>query len=386
MALIPEILDCQKEMARWRHDIHKHPELPLKEQRTASKIAELLRSFGVDRVVENYGGQFTVIGVLAEPGDRAIGLVAGMDGQPIQETNDSLDYRSEYSGCMHAIGLDGEVAMLLGTAKYLAKTRKFQGKIVFIFCSEVGHNFGVKALIENGLFQDFPVEEIYALQSYPGLPAGQVSVEAGPCMSAVAELLIKIKGRGGHGAFPNRANNPINAAAALTHSLEQLVSASIDPSHPLLVSVNSIHSGETYVFVPEEAELKGMVRFVTPEMERWLPARINTLVEKLAEAYGVEAVVNYQMVCPVTINSAQQVRFVQEVAKKTLPMEDVHESQPVTMVGKDFAYFLQEKPGALIYIGNGGFGLYHPQYDFNDEVLATGSSLFTRLAETFGSM
>lgn len=373
----------QLEMVRWRHDIHKHPEQALQEHRTASKIAELLRSFGFDQVVENYGGQSAVIGVLQNKGSRSIGLVAGTDGQAVLEDNDTLEYRSVYAHQMHALGHDGEVAMLLGAAKQLASSRNFRGKVVFIFCSASGRSFGSKNLIENGFFQDFPLEEIYQFQSFPGLPAGQIAVSAGPCMAALAELLIKIHGRGGYGAFPHRAINPIDAAAVLTHSLEQLVCDSVDPANPLIVGVHSFHAGDSFLFIPDTVELKGMVRYITVEIEKWLPGRINTLITKLSEAYSVQADVSYQMVCPVTTNSTQQARFARETAETLLGTDRIQEYQPVTMVAKDFAYFLQEVPGAVIYIGNGGFGLFHPQYDFNDEILLTGTKLWVHLVETF---
>ena len=381
MNLIPEIVKNQPELARWRRDIHKHPEMSLHELRTASKIAELLRSFGFDEVHEKTGYS-SVIGVLKNGEGPMVGLVAAIDGQDVQEENDDCIYRSVSEGCMHALGHDGEIAMLLGAAKYFAQTRSFKGSIVFIFYSGFIGGLSARSLIEDGLFDRFPVSEIFGLQVMPKMMAGKIALSSGSVMGGVAELLVKLEGKGGHAAFPNRANNPILAASGIVNSLGLLASNLMDPANPLLIATTSINSGHSFRYLPDTAELRATVRFLNPDIESWLPTRIDMLVHKIAESYGVDAMISYRKVCTPTVNNSGLVRFVRRLAREVLGYVNVQEVQQPTLIGNDISYFLNEKPGVCIAIGNAGECEFMDAcFDFNDDVLPVGASLFVYIAE-----
>lgn len=383
MNLIPQIKASHAEMKRWRHDMHKHPEPPLFEQRTASKVAELLRIFGFDEVHEQIG-HTAVVGILRNGKGPMVGLCAAIDAQMIQEAPSKHDYCSENSGCMHALGHDGEVAMLLGAAKYLAAKRPFKGGVACIFYSAQGSGIGTRAMIEDGLFQQYPISCLYSLQSIPNLPVGSVELSAGPLMGAVAELFVKIIGRAGDPAFPHKANNPILAASAIVNSLETLAAYTLDPANPFSVSVTGFNSGQAFEQIPEEAELKASVRFLNPEIEEWLPGRIDMLVNKIAESYNTQSIVSYRLVCPPLFNEVHHVRFARNVAQKLLGNGNVHEMHPMTLIGNDLSYFLSETPGVCIPMGNGTqIDLLSPAYDFNDQVLPIGATLLALLVEQF---
>ncbi|MBU0456086.1 MAG: amidohydrolase [Pseudomonadota bacterium] len=382
MGLIKEIVDSHDEMIRWRHDLHRYPEPSLHEQRTASKIAELLRSFGFDEVREKVG-EMGVIGVLRNGGSSMIGLAAAFDGEDISERGNPGDYKSRQPKYMHALGHDGEVSMLLGAAKYLAHTRRFKGDVIFIFYSSYSGGVGARAIIEEGLFELYPVERLFTLLNVPELPEGEVAVGVGPVRSAVAELLVKVVGKSGNAAFPNRAKNPILAASEVVNFLETLTSGALDPASPLSICITSMNAGGDFDHIPKEIELKASVRFLNRSFESWLPVHVDALISKIAEFHGMRAIVSYRMVTPVTNNDAAAVRYARGAIKDLFGAQEVNESQAASLLGSDIGYFLNECPGACISIGNGisrGF-LLTSTYDFNDDILPIGASVLARLVE-----
>lgn len=383
MALLSEILDFQDEMIRWRHDIHQHPDCGIHDLRTSSKIAELLRSFQLDDVIEQYG-QVGVVGILRQGQGQTLGLVAGISGQTINEVENNLEYRSVIPKCMHAIGHDGEISILLGVAKYLAKTRQFSGTIVFIFCVREDSGLGAQAMIEEGLLQQFPMNRIYAMTSWPGLPVGDIGLISGPVMASVAELLIKVTGVAGHSGMPNQARSPIFAASEMVNSLGNLVASEVDPGNPISVCINSFHSGDSFSYIPETAEMKASVRFLNPDIEAWLPERIEELINGIADAYHVYAQTSYRKICDVAINDQRAVRFAREIGREILGEDHIKETVSPLMIGYDIANFLREVPGAIIYFGNGKSApLLSPNYDFDDKMLPIGASFFAQLAIEF---
>ncbi len=383
MELLPEVVDFNKEMVRWRHDIHQHPDADMHDLRTSSKVAELLRSFGFDEVIEQFG-QVGVVGVLHQGDGSTMGLVAGISAQPIQESKDNPEYQSVIPKSMHAVGHDGETAILLGVAKYLAKTRQFSGTIVFIFCVREDSGLGAQAMIEDGLMQRYPMEMIYAMVNWPGLPVGDVALVSGPVMASVAELLIKIEGVAGHCGMSSNACSPVFAASEIINSLGNLIASSVEPGNPVSISVNSVHAGNSYSYIPEVAELMASVRFLKPEIESWLPGRVEELIEGIAEGYNVKALVSYRKVCDVAVNDQNAIRFARKIAVKMLGDDHVKEIMTPSMVGSDLATFLHEIPGAIVHVGNGDSApLWSPNYDFDDKILPIGASFFSELAMAF---
>ncbi len=380
MGVLPEVIAFQDEMVRWRHDIHQHPDCGIHDLRTSSKIAELLRGFQFDEVIEQYG-QVGVVGVLRQGKGPTLGLVAGISAQAVAEAGNNFEHRSGIPKCMHAVGHDGETAILLGVAKYLAKTRQFKGTIVFIFCVREDGGIGAQAMIEEGMLQQFPMERMYAMTSWPGLPVGDVALVSGPVMASVAELLIQVLGVPGHSGMPNQARNPIFAAAEIVDSLGNLVASEVDPGNPISVSINSFHAGDSYFNIPGTAELKASVRYLNPDIEEWLPTRIEELINGIADAYHVKAKVSYRKICDVAINDQHAVRFAREIGREILGEEHIKETVTPAMIGYDIANFLREVPGAIIHFGNGDSApLLSPNYDFDDKVLPIGASFFAQLA------
>lgn len=383
MGILPELIDLQEEMARWRHDIHKHPDHDIHDLRTVSKIAELLRSFQFDEVLEQYG-QAGVVGVLRNGVGPTIGLVACISGQNIQEVNRAIEYCSVIPDRMHALGQDGETTALLGAAKYLAQSRNFSGTVVCLFSVWDGETSGCQAMIENGLLQQFSFDLFYGIKSETAMAVGDVSLMHGVVMASVAELMIRIEGRAGHNGVPNQARNPIFAGAEIVNSLGNLVASEVDPTRPIIIGISSFNSGNTFSYVPKNAELKATVRFLDPDIEEWLPRRIESLVENIAASYNVRAFVSYRRVSPVSVNDKKATLFARQVAIQLLGESCVHDMTASTMLGWDIADFLKVVPGAIIQLGTGEHNrLMTPSYDFDDKALAVGASLLAKLASAY---
>jgi amidohydrolase len=381
MNLIPEIVQFHPEMTRWRRDIHQYPELHDQETRTAKKVAELLRSFGLEEVLEEVGTT-GVLGILRNGNGPVIGLRADMDALAVTDTGEH-DHRSRVEGVTHACGHDGNVTMLLGAAKYLAATRRFQGTVVFVFQPAEEVASGALCMIQDGFLQQYGVQSIYSLHSFTPLATGCLRITPGPALASVNSFTINITGHGGHAGVPHRAHDPIVAGAAIVMSLQTVVSRRVDPITPVVISATSFTSSSiTHNVIPGSVEILGTIRYMDPEHEDELPEMVKALVENVAAGYGVTAEFIYKKGCPPLVNHEKECRFAMEVAREILGESKAIEGPPI-MGGEDFSFYLKEVPGVFAFIGNGedSLPLHHAAYDFNDDVLPIGASYFSRIVE-----
>lgn len=387
MPVLNRIAAFQDDLVAWRHDIHRHPELAYEEHRTAATVAEKLRSFGFDEVVEGVG-RTGVVGVLRQGDGPMIGLRADMDALPILEAVPDRPHRSVHEGVMHACGHDGHTTMLLGAARYLAETRRFSGTLVFLFQPAEEGRAGARAMIEDGVFDRWPVEAVFGVHNMPGLPVGHLAVSPGPVMAAADSFTITVQGVGAHAAAPHLGRDPVVAGAALVQAFQQLVSRVRHPSETLVISVTEFHAGDAFNVLPDAAQLGGTVRYFSRETGEEAIAGMRRVCDGIGAAHGVEISMDYAYGYPPTVNSAEETEAARRVAAEALGADKVVEQRPV-MFAEDFSFFLQEKPGAYGFIGNGEgsselgcVGLHNPRYDFNDDVLGHGATFFARLAET----
>jgi len=385
MPVINRIADFQPDMAGWRHDLHAHPEIAFEEHRTADTVARLLQSFGiaVDRGIAKTG----VIGTLqgAQPGIRAIALRADMDALPIAEKN-GFAHASRHAGHMHACGHDGHTAMLLGAAKYLAETRNFAGTVHFIFQPAEENEGGARLMVEEGVLDRYQVEALYGMHNWPGLPAGQFAIRPGPMMAAFDIFEITIAGRGAHAAMPHLGIDPVVAAAQIVGGLQTIASRNVDPLAGAVVSVTQIHGGDTWNVIPDEVVLRGTTRSFDPAVRDALEPAIRRIAEGVCAALGAQVAVRYERRYPPTVNSPAETEIAAATAASLVGGDNVRRDLLPSMGAEDFAFLLEQKPGAYIWIGNGAAAnqamLHNPHYDFNDEILALGASYCARLAET----
>jgi len=382
MPVVNRIAAFHTAMAEWRHDIHEHPELAYQEARTAGRVAELLKEFGIDEVAEGIG-KTGVVGVIRNGEGPSLGLRADMDALPIHEET-GLSYQSRHNGVMHACGHDGHTAMLLGAARYLSETRKFAGTVVLVFQPAEEGFAGARAMIDDGLFERYPVDSIYGVHNMPGLPTGTIALSPGPVMAAADSFTITVQGKGGHGAMPHLAVDPVVAASAMVSALQSLVSRELDPTKTLVISVTRIHGGDAFNVIPDTVELGGTVRYFDDEVGTRTQARMHAIIDGVAAAHGVTASMTYDVGYPATRNHQSETDFAREVAAEVLGSEAT-EQRP-TMGSEDFSFFLEAKPGAYAFVGNGDGAdcvtVHNPKYDFNDEILPVGASFFARLVET----
>ena len=382
MPVINRIADFQAEMAAWRHDIHAHPETAFEEHRTAETVARLLESFGV--AVERGIARTGVIGTLkgSRPGGRAVALRADMDALHVHEKT-GLPHTSRNEGRMHACGHDGHTAMLLGAAKYLAETRNFAGTLHFIFQPAEENEGGARLMVEERVLERYPVEAVYGMHNWPGLPAGEFAIRAGPMMAAFDIFEITVQGRGAHAAMPHRGVDPVVAAAQIVGGLQTIASRSIDPLQGAVVSVTQIHGGDTWNVIPDEVVLRGTTRSFDPKVRDALDPAIRRIAEGVSAALGASVEMWYERRYPPTVNSATETELAAATAAALVGADKVRRDLLPSMGAEDFAYFLEQKPGAYIWIGNGeGASIHNPHYDFNDEILGLGASYWARLAET----
>ena len=382
MPIVNRISAYHDDMRGWRQDIHEHPELAYKEHRTAGKVAALLASFGVDEIVEGIGGT-GLVGIIRTGEGPSIGLRADMDALPITEET-GVAYASTNVGVMHACGHDGHTTMLLGAARYLAETRNFSGTVVLVFQPAEEGYAGAKAMMKDGLFDRFPVDAIYGVHNMPGVPAGEITVSPGPVMAAADQFSVTVKGRGGHGAMPHLAVDPVVAAAAMINGLQSLVSRAANPHETLVVSVTKIHGGDAFNVIPDSVTFGGTVRYFDLDLGQKNMERMTKMVEGIAEGHGVGVEVTYDHGYPPTTNHEQQAKFARDIAVEVTGVEA--RKQPQVMGSEDFSFYLEDKPGAYAWIGNGSESesaqLHNPHYNFNDEILPAGASFFVRLVET----
>jgi amidohydrolase len=376
-----------KELTAFRRDLHAHPELGFEEVRTAGRIEQALKLAGCDEVHTGVGKTGVVAVIRGDGGGPgAIGLRADMDALPMREEND-VPWRSTQAHLMHGCGHDGHMTMLVGAARHLAQTRRFSGTAVLIFQpGEEGHA-GAKAMIEDGLFDRFPVDAVYAMHNWPSLPAGTVAVSPGPMMAAADRIEITINGKGGHGAHPHMAVDPVLVAAHIITAAQSLVSRNVNPLDSAVLSLCAVQSGDLGAFsvIPRQAQLIGTVRTFKREVQDMIEERLGRLVESVAVGFGATAVLKYERMYPATINTPAEAAFAADVAAALVGAERVVRDLAPSMGAEDFAFMLQAKPGAYIFIGNGpgegGCLLHSPHYDFNDEVLPLGASYWARLVE-----
>jgi hippurate hydrolase len=383
MPIVNRIADLHGEIKEWRRDFHAHPELRYDVHRTAASVADKLKSFGCDEVVPGIG-RTGVVGVIRgrKPGSKVVGMRADMDALPIEEET-GLPYQSTVAGKMHACGHDGHTAMLLGAAKYLAETRNFAGTAVVIFQPAEEGGAGAAAMIKDGLISRFGIEEVYGMHNYPGIPLGQFGIRTGPMMAAADHIEIALEGKGGHAARPHLAIDTILVGAQIINQLQSIVARNIDPLESAVVSICMFQAGHTDNVIPQHAKLKGTARSLTPAVRELLHKRIAEVIEGTAQLYGATAKITYTNGYPVVVNHERQTAFAADIAREIAGAERVNTDLPPVMGAEDFAFMLNERPGAFIFVGNGdSAGLHHPAYDFNDETIPVGTSYWVRLAET----
>jgi len=382
--VLPAIAARRDRLVELRHDLHAHPELAFDEHRTSDRVADFLAAAGVE-VHRGLAGT-GVVGVLsAGRGEAAIGLRADMDALPLAELNE-FPHRSRHPGRMHACGHDGHTAMLLAAAEYLAATRAFSGTVYFIFQPAEETDGGARVMIEEGLFERFPMQQVYGMHNWPGLPAGSFAVHSGPVMACADQFDILLRGQAAHAAMPQQGADTVVAASALVQSLQSVVSRTLDPLDSAVLSVTRFHAGEAYNILPEEVRLGGTVRAFRPEVEDRIEAAMQRLCIGTAAAYGMDVRLDYRRGYPATHNDAAAAERCHAVAASLVGQARVRTDLPPSMGAEDFSYFLRERPGAYIWIGNGlvegGCMLHNPRYDFNDDILPLGASYWVRLTET----
>jgi hippurate hydrolase len=382
MAVSETILQMHAEMAEWRHDLHAHPETAFEERRTSDLVAQKLESFGLR--VHRGLGRTGVVGTLsAGSGGRAIGLRADMDALPIRELND-FAHRSRHEGKMHACGHDGHTAMLLGAAKHLSETRKFDGTVHFIFQPAEEGEGGGREMVEQGLFEEFPCEAVYGMHNWPGMPVGQFGFRAGPTMASFDIFEAELTGRGAHAAMPHTGIDPIVAASALVQALQTIVSRNVDPVESAVVTATQIHAGDSWNIIPDAAMVRGTARAFKPEVQDQIERRLREICAGIGAAYGVQIKVRYEHRYPPLVNAAAETQTCATVMRALVGAENVLHVPP-TRGSEDFAFMLRAKAGSYVFIGNGpgagGCMLHNPHYDFNDRILPLGTSYWTKLVE-----
>ena len=370
-----------------RRDLHAHPELGFEEHRTAEVVARELDALGVEHHdgIGKTGIVAVIPGVKTESG-RAIGLRADMDALPMHEENE-FAHVSRFKGRMHGCGHDGHTTMLLGAARYLSRTRRFDGTVYLIFQPGEEGFAGGKAMIDDGLFERFPADEIYALHNWPALPPGTIAVRPGPMMAASDRIEIHIEGRGGHGAHPHIAVDPVLVAGHIITAAQSIVARNVSPVDTAVVSLCAMHAGNLAAMsvIPRDARLVGTVRTFRPQTQDAIERRLNELVHSIAAAFGATATLRYERSYPATINSEREAEFAARVADSLVGCDNVVRNLEPSMGSEDFSFMLQRCPGAYARLGQGGAEggcfLHNSRYDFNDEVIPLGAGYMAALAE-----
>ena len=384
MPIVNRVADLANEIAEWRRDIHAHPELLFDVNRTAGVVAEKLREFGCDEVVTGLG-RTGVVGVIhgrKSGSGKAIGLRADMDALPIEEAT-GLPYKSTVPGKMHACGHDGHTAMLLGAARYLAETRNFAGDAVVIFQPAEEGGGGGKVMVDDGLMERFKIGEVYGMHNYPGVPVGEFCIRPGPTMASADYVQIDIEGKGAHAARPHLGIDSVLVGAQIVNNLQAIVSRNVDPLASAVISICMFHAGNTDNVIPQTAQLRGTARSLTPEVRDLLEKRVVDVVESTAKLNDAKVTVKYRRGYPVLKNHDAQTDFAAKVAGEVAGKDKVDIDMEPVMGAEDFAYMLNARPGAFIFIGNGdSAGLHHPAYNFDDDAIPFGTSYWVKLVET----
>ena len=385
MPVINRIAEFHPEMTEWRRDFHMHPEIGFEEVRTSAVVAEKLREFGCDEVHTGIA-KTGVVGVIRGQGgsSRAIGFRADMDALPIAEQT-GRPWASTIPGKMHACGHDGHTTMLLGAAKYLAETRNFDGTIYLVFQPAEENLAGGEVMVKEGLFERFPMDRIFGMHNWPGMPAGMFLHAPGPVMAAVANLEATITGVGAHGAMPHNGTDPILAAAQIVTALQSVVARNVNPLEAGVITIGHIGGGHTFNVIPENVKLLGTARWFLPEVGDLLETRFKEIVTGIAAAMGCQASCSFTRSYPATVNEPESTDLAARAARTVVGDARTRPLPQPTMGGEDFAFMLNEKPGAYLVLGGSTGGtdamVHHPKYDFNDEILPIGASWFATLAE-----
>ena len=386
MPIINRIAEFHPEMTAWRRDFHEHPEIGFEEVRTSGIVAQKLREFGCDEVVTGIA-KTGVVGVIRgnnAASGRAIGLRADMDALPILEES-GVPWASKTPGKMHACGHDGHTTMLLGAAKYLAETRNFDGTVYVIFQPAEENLAGGEVMVKEGLFERFPMERVFGLHNWPGMPAGTFLWREGPVMAAVANLEVTITGKGAHGAMPDNGIDPIVVAAAIVQGLQSIVARNVEPVEAGVITIGHINGGFTYNVIPETVRMLGTARWFSKPVGDLLEKRFKETVTGIAAAFGATATADFHRAYPATVNEVESVHLAADAARAVQGEARVVPMPKPTMGGEDFSFMLEAKAGAYLMLG-GGKGsddplVHHPKYDFNDEILPIGASWWAALAE-----
>ena len=383
MAVKDEIARRHAELVAIRHDIHAHPEIAFEEHRTAGVVADRLAGWGVE-VHSGIAGTGVVGRLTAGSGNRAIALRADMDALPMQEAN-SFAHASRNPSRMHACGHDGHTTRLLGAAQYLAATKNFDGTVFFIFQPAEENEGGARVMIEEGLFRRFPVEAVFGMHNWPGMPVGEFAVQAGPMMAAADRFRLTVQGRGAHGAMPHQGVDPIVVGAAIVSALQTIVARNVNPVDAAVVSVTQFHGGDAYNIIPDTVELRGTLRSFREDVRQKIAQSVETIAAGIAAAHGATTEFTFVPGYPPTVNHVEETELAARAAAVVAGSGKVARKVSPSMGSEDFAFMLQQVPGSYIWVGNGpgegGCTLHNPHYDFNDEVIPVGASYWATLVE-----
>ncbi len=394
MKVLEPFLDWQSEIQAIRRDLHAHPELCYEEERTADVVANALTKWGIP-IHRGLGGT-GVVGIITgrTPGAGAIGLRADLDALPMQELN-TFAHASQHPGKMHGCGHDGHTAMLLSAARYLAQNKNFDGTVYVIFQPAEEGGAGAKRMMEDGLFEKFPMHAVFGMHNWPGLPVGNFGLTAGPIMASSNQFCITIRGKGAHGGMPHLGVDPVMTAVHIAQALQSIVTRNRHPLEAAVLSITQIHTGSAYNVIPNDAEMRGTVRTFTVETLDMIEQRMGEIIQHSAAAMGAEAEFSFVRKYPPTINHPKESAFCAEVMREIVGAAQVNDHVTPTMGAEDFAFMLQEVPGCYVWIGNGvgehrdaghGLGpcmLHNGSYDFNDDLLPLGATYWVKLAESW---
>lgn len=381
MRIPKSVAEIHDDLIRIRRHIHANPELQFDVHQTAALVVDELHKYGVDQVVPGVG-RTGVVGVIKgnRPG-MVIGLRADMDALPIHEET-GKPYASGVAGHMHACGHDGHTTMLLGAARCLSESRDFAGTVVVIFQPAEEGGGGGREMVQDGLMSRFEVDHVYGLHIFPNYPAGSFAIRTGPVLAAVDTFSMRLIGRGGHAAKPQATSDPLVAGANLVTTLQTIVSRAVDPKAALVVSVTTFNAGQTTNVIPQEAVLSGTVRSLSAEVRALAEARIGEIVPAIAVAHGCTAEITYDRHYPVMSNHAEQADIAADTAAYLVGADRVNRDYPSSMGGEDFAFMLEAKPGAMIFLGQGpGADLHNPAFDFNDDMIPLGVAWWLELVK-----
>ncbi|WP_299928235.1 M20 aminoacylase family protein [uncultured Pelagimonas sp.] len=381
MPIVNSIAAMQDDLTEWRRHLHQHPELGLDCFKTAAFVVEKLQEFGITEIHEGIA-RTGVVAIIEgrEPG-RTIGLRADMDALPMDDMS-GTDHASKVPGVAHTCGHDGHTTMLLGAAKYLAETRNFAGRVALIFQPDEEGGGGGRIMVEEGMMERFEIDEVYGIHNSPEDSEGHLLTAPGPLMAAVDSFQINIKGKGGHGAMPYSTRDPIMAAVATVQSIQSIVSRNVDALDRLVVSVTQIHSGTSHNIIPDTAFIEGTVRSFDKDVQALVMERMAEIVEHQAKVFGMAAELTYEQGYPATVNHADQAAFAAQVAREVVGNDKVDDNVKPIMAAEDFSYMLEARPGAYLFLGQGGGPVcHHPEFDFNDAIAPVGASFFARLVE-----